>query len=349
MGHRVHVVSAFDIGATGTALAEGVPGVTTHVVEIPPRRYWRERAAVAAIGRAVGADIVHTHGYRSDVVDGPVSRLLGVPIVTTVHGFAGVGLGGSFKGRLFEWLELRAFRRFDAVVAVSKPLAERLTAAQVPAGKISCIQNAWLRSQPLLDRATARSRLGLPARGAVAGWVGRLSREKGPDVFLRALSLLGGDAPVAAFVGDGPEAASLRAAATALGLQGRIVWCGRVEAAAALLSALDVFVLSSRTEGTPIALFEAMAAGVPVIATGVGGVPDVVSDAEGLLVPSDDPAALAQALRRVFADPVASNARASAAHARLERDFAPGPWLDRYEALYREVIGARRAARPALP
>jgi len=343
-GHRVHVVSVFDAGAVGRALAEGIPGVTTHVVAIPPRRYWQERAAVAAIGRAVGADIVHTHGYRPDVVDGPVARLLGVPMVTTVHGFAGVGLGGSVKGGLFEWLELRAFRGFDAVVAVSKPLVERLIAARVPALKIHCIQNALLGSQPLLDRATARSRLGLPAQGAVVGWVGRLSREKGPDVFLRALSLLGGDAPVAAFVGDGPEAASLRAAAAALGLEGRIVWCGRVEAAAALLPAFDAFVLSSRTEGTPIVLLEAMAARVPVIATRVGGVPDVVSEADGSLVASDDPDALAQALRRVLSDSVASAARASLAHARLQRDFAPGPWLERYEALYRDAIGRRRAA-----
>jgi glycosyltransferase involved in cell wall biosynthesis len=314
--------------------------VTAHALEIPPRGYLRERAAVAAIARAVGADILHTHGYRPDVVDGPLFGRLGLPVVTTVHGFT----GGGAKNQLFEWLQVRAYRRFDGVVAVARPIVERLVRSGVPAGRVHCIPNAWAPGQVPSDRAHARERLGLPADGPVVGWVGRLSREKAPDVLLEALGLMGSDAPRAVFVGAGTEAASLSDRARALGIEGKVRWAGRVDGAAALFRAFDVFVLSSRTEGTPIVLFEAMAAGVPVIATHVGGVPDVVSGAEALLVPAEDPAELARALRAVLADPAGSAARASAAGARLARDFAEAPWLERYEALYRNLIGTRRPA-----
>jgi len=292
---------------------------------------------VAAILRRAGADVLHTHGYRPDVVDGPLGRRLGIPAVTTVHGFT----GGGLKSRLFEWLQVRAYRRFDGVVAVSAPIVERLVGAGVPAARVHCIRNAWVPGPPVVDRAQARERLGLPPDGLVVGWVGRLSREKAPDVLLEALGLLGAQAPLTVFVGDGREAAALKSRAAALALEGKVRWAGRVDGAARLLPAFDSFVLSSRTEGTPIVLFEAIAAGVPVVATRVGGVPDVVSDAEAVLVPSEDPAALATALRSVLADTGGSAVRAAAAQGRLARDFAEGPWLDRYEALYRELGAAR--------
>jgi glycosyltransferase involved in cell wall biosynthesis len=114
-------------------------------------------------------------------------------------------------------------------------------------------------------------------------------------------------------------------------------WLGNVAEAARLFAAFDVFALSSRTEGTPIVLFEAMAACTPIVASAVGGVPDVVSPAEALLVTADDPAALAQAIRSVYADPAAAAHRARLAHERLASDFAPGPWLERYERIYRSV------------
>jgi glycosyltransferase involved in cell wall biosynthesis len=114
--------------------------------------------------------------------------------------------------------------------------------------------------------------------------------------------------------------------------------------AAALFPAFDMFVLSSRTEGTPMALFEAMAAGVPVVATAVGGVPQVVSPAEALLVPPDDPANLAAGIREVLSNPDAAHARACAARRRLEREFAVQPWLARYDMLY-DTLAQRGAAR----
>jgi glycosyltransferase involved in cell wall biosynthesis len=113
------------------------------------------------------------------------------------------------------------------------------------------------------------------------------------------------------------------------------------------MAAFDGFVLSSRTEGTPIALLEAMATETPVVATAVGGVPFVVAaGTEALLVPPEDPVALAAALGAALDDRDASARRARAAHARLASDFAFGPWLDRHRTLYQSVLARRRGEKP---
>ncbi|PYP94454.1 MAG: hypothetical protein DMD34_08540 [Gemmatimonadetes bacterium] len=130
--------------------------------------------------------------------------------------------------------------------------------------------------------------------------------------------------------------------AGALGLGSRVTFHGKVDDAARLFPAFDMFVLSSRTEGTPIVLFEAMAAGVPVVATAVGGVPDVVSCTEALLVPPQDPVALAQAIRTALLDPGATHARVTAARARLTREFTLARWVARYDAVYQQVARAPR-------
>ena len=104
------------------------------------------------------------------------------------------------------------------------------------------------------------------------------------------------------------------------------------------MPAFDAWVLSSRTEGTPVTLFEAVAAGVPVVATRVGGVPDVVGEGEAILVPPEDPEALAAAIRAVHASPLAAAARADRASRRVATEFAAAPWLDAYDRAYRRAL-----------
>jgi len=117
----------------------------------------------------------------------------------------------------------------------------------------------------------------------------------------------------------------------------RLRWCGTVPDAARLFRAFDVFVLSSRTEGTPIVLFEAMAADTPIVATAVGESRTLLSSRDALLVPPDDPVALAEAIRRVHADPATAASRAARARQRLAGDFAPAPWLASYERIYQSL------------
>jgi glycosyltransferase involved in cell wall biosynthesis len=177
------------------------------------------------------------------------------------------------------------------------------------------------------------------------GWIGRLSAEKGPDVMLAAMRYLT-DLPVTlSFIGDGPDRAALSAEAEQTGVAPSVSFHGRVADAASLLNAFDVLALSSRTEGTPMVVLEAMASETPIVATSVGGIPDMLSSAEALLVPSQDPRALATAIRAALGDRDASTERAARAHARLTAEFGMQPWLARYEALYRSIQPPSREAQ----
>jgi len=344
LGHEVHVVAVV-VDARGiepflAPLQDA--GVHTHTIVVPGRSYLRERAAIRDLFRRLCPDVVHTHGYRPDVLDAGVARRLGIPVVTTVHGFT----GGGWRNRVYEWLQRRAFRRFAAVVAVSGPLARRLERAGVPRSRIHTVPNAWRQIAPPLGPETARRVLGIPRDAFAIGWVGRVSYEKGPDILLEALRHAGDVPLTVSVVGGGDMRVALEAKAHGLGLAGRMRWHGAVPDAGRLFPAFDVCVLSSRTEGTPMVLFEAMAAGVPIVATRVGGVPDVVSTTEAALVTPEDPVALATAIRGVYYDRAAAQRRAAAARARLEREFGVAPWLDRYEAIYRLVSHGARAPAP---
>jgi len=341
-GHRVVVVAvvddadhAFVTGWNG-GNAERVP------IVVHARAYVRERRALRTLLERLRADIVHTHGYRSDVVDAPVARRIGIPTVTTVHGFT----GGSLRNRLYETVQTRAFKRFAAVVVVSRALRERLMKAGVSHDLIHVVPNAWSERGPLLPRQEARRRLGIEDGGQVIGWVGRLSHEKGPDVFVEAMRHI--DVAVkAAVVGDGPMLAELKALADQAGLGSRIRWTGRIDEAGRLFSAFDAFVLSSRTEGTPMTLLEAMAAGIPVVATRVGGVPDAVPDGEAMLVEPEQPTMLAAAITDTLRDGDAAAARGAAARARVLREYDAAAWLDRYADIYAAVLTHRPAGSPA--
>ena len=336
-GHDARVAAVLDEGSPPTPFLSGLEraGVPIHPIALPPRAYLTERRRLADLFRTLTPDLVHTHGYRADVQAGAVARRLGLPAATTVHGFT----GGGWKNQFYERMQRRAFRRFDAVVAVSRPLGERLRAAGIPAERIHVVPNAAPpEAGPPLTRQAARRRLGLPDHGFVAGWVGRLSHEKAPDVMVEALA----HAPAgieAVIIGDGPAGAAARALADARGVASRIRWAGTVPDAGSLLPAFDCFVLSSRTEGTPMVLFEAMAAAVPIVACSVGGVPDVVTDREALLVSASDPEALGAAIAAVSADRPAAVGRAQAARLKLDA-FRPGPWVARYEAVYRSILAA---------
>lgn len=340
-GHAVNVMAVLDPDAGEHEFVSGMErrGVALHPIEVPRRAYHREYFGLRDLLFRLGPDVVHTHGYRADVVASAAARGVGLPLVSTVHGF----IGGGWKNRFYEWLQLRSLRRHEAVVAVSEPIRRKLLRSGLADRRIHLLRNAWSPDRPLLDRREARARLGLPQDSFVAGWVGRLSREKGADVFLEAMSRVAdrGGEVTASLIGEGGRASSLRARTDRLGLGDRVRFHGRIPAAARLYRAFDVFVLSSRSEGTPISLLEAMDAEVPIVATRVGGVPDVVRDREeALLVPPEDPAAVAEAVLRVRRRPEDARRRARAAARRLAEEFALEPWLEAMEQIYREVLDA---------
>ncbi len=334
-GHDVHVGLVLARGSNPGMANEwkAIPGVTVHPVTVRRRGYGAERRAIGAICRRLRPDLLHTHGYRPDVIHGATAREAGIPVVSTHHGFN----GGGWRNRLYQRLQVGALRRFDAVIAVSRPLTEELAGRGVPRDRLHCIQNAWVGSAPPLSKEQARLALGVGGKFCV-GWVGRLSAEKHPELLLKALDLLR-DLPICtAVLGEGRRRRALERRVQRAGLRERVRWCGVVPVAERLFPAFDAFVLSSRTEGTPMVLFEAIAAGVPVIATRVGGVPDLVTRREALLVESGDHVALADAIRNIYEDRVSAAVRARSAHERVEREFSYDAWLARYERLYASVV-----------
>jgi glycosyltransferase involved in cell wall biosynthesis len=341
-GHDVAVAAVFsgDPGTHPFLDALGAEGVTVHPIVVPPRGYRQEVKALRGLLDSLRPDVLHTHGYRPDVLHAGSARRLGIPAVTTLHGFT----GGGWKNRVYERLQLRSVRRSDAVIAVSRPMAERLSAEGVPEGRVHILPNAWSARGEVMEGAEARERLGIPQAAFHVGWVGRLSHEKGADVLVEALrqdalgDLAGLPEIAVSVIGDGPQRAELeRAGLEHPGVE-KVRFHGAVPDAGKLFRAFDLLVLSSRSEGTPIVLFEAMSAGIPIVATTVGGVPDVLGKDDAILVPPEDPVALAKAIRSVMGDPAGARARALHALERVEKDFSPGPWLDRHEALYGSLL-----------
>lgn len=308
-------------------------GIPARALVFPGRSYAAQRRALVAALRECGADVAHSHGYHADMLLATTRRAHRCARVTTLHGFT----GGGWRNRFYEALQLRALRRFDAVVAVSAPIADRARRSGVPADRVHLIRNAWSTATSALPRADARRQLGIADNGFHIGWVGRLSGEKGPDLMLDAFGRLDVTNARLTMVGAGPDDRDLRDRAQRLAISDRVTWTGAIPDAGRLLSAFDVVVLSSRTEGTPIVLFEAMSAGIPVVATPVGGVPDVISSREAFLASHVDPQAVAAAIREVIVDPRAAADRAARARSRLATDFAPGPWAEAYTRLYMSI------------
>jgi glycosyltransferase involved in cell wall biosynthesis len=293
--------------------------------------------------RRLRADVLCTSGYKPDLVGWRAARSAGVPVVGIAHGWTGV----TWRVRLYETLDAVALSCMDAAAAVSEATAARLRRAGVPAGQVVVIRNA-LDPAPYDDpdpacRARALAFFGRPPRWVV-GAAGRLSPEKGFDVLLDAAALVCRRRDDVGFVvfGDGPLRGALERRAAALGLGDRFVLAGFRTDLPALLPGLDLAVLSSHTEGLPVAVLEAQAAGVAVVATAVGGTPEVVQEGvTGWLVRPAQPAALAgKVVAALEGADLPAVGRAAARRVRAEFTFARQ--ARHYQALFARVTAGRQ-------
>ncbi len=326
--------------------------------EISLLRDIRAAVRLAALVRRVRPHILHTHTAKAGAIGRVAAVLAGdarPPIV--VHTFHGHVLRGYFdpvRTEVFRRLERWLARSTTALVAVSPEVRDDLVALGVaPREKFAVIRLGIALDQrvaPGTDgRVETRRLLGIPPSRFTVGWIGRMTGVKRTDDVLAALRRLrerGVDACLC-MVGDGPDRDEVETRAHELGVVRHCLFLGYQDDVAPFYAAFDALILPSGNEGTPVSAIEALASGRPVVATRVGGVPDVVRDGEdGFLVAPGDIDALADRLARLAADPDLRSRLGSAGRARVVPRYSVERLIDDVDELYRSLLAAKGIRPP---
>ena len=346
---------------TGTSSGRLLDQAREHGIEVvvvpelrSPLRPTEDLAALRRLRRLFGArqfDVVHTHSAKAGALGRMAAHSVGVPrVVHTIHGFPFHDFQGWAPHSAYVSIERRLARITDAFLAVGTNVAvEALRRGLAQPEQLHTIGPAvdppsvWLSPQ---TRARARSLLDLPDDVLVVGTVGRLDYQKAPEHLLEAMSRLHQPA-VLVWVGDGELAATAARTAARLGITDRVRLLGHRDDVQQLLPAFDVFAMASRYEGLPCAVVEAQQCGIPVVATAVNAVPDVVIPGEtGLLVPPARPDLMARALDHALGHPSQARQWATAARLHLGSRYDPATLADVLDVVY---SGAERRDSRRLP
>jgi glycosyltransferase involved in cell wall biosynthesis len=322
--------------------------------EIAP---WRDIVAVFKLARLIQRlrpQILHTHTAKAGAV-GRLAAVLAGParppiVVHTFHGHVLRGYFDPIRTFGFRLLERRLARISTALIAVSPEVRDDLVGLGVaPAEKFAVVRvGIGLEDRVSGDsngRVETRRVMGIPPERFTVGWIGRMTAVKRTDDVLlafRALRERGVDATLC-MVGDGPDRDHVERRAHELGIMRDTLFLGYQEEVAPYYAAFDAMVLSSGNEGTPVSAIEALAAGRPVVATRVGGVPDVVRDGEdGYLVETGAIDEIAAALERLAADPALRERMGESGRARVLPRYSVGRLIDDVDRLYRSLLQTAR-------
>lgn len=329
-----------------------------------PERSWQFRDAVEALGvrflvlrqsngfdpsvistalrfvRDNGINILESHGYKSHIVCLALKKMTGLPWIAGVHGWTEEDL----KVRVYNGIDKFIVRFADRIIPVSESLGHTLNLSRKIRRKMVILTNAVDFANTDVDIDGLRRNFGIGNDYVVFALVGRLSPEKGHRYFIEAFELLlkRQERIAAIFVGDGPDRRELERMIFHKGLSGRIVMAGYQEDVSSFYKACDVVVLPSLAEGMPNVALEAMMFAKPVIASHVGGVPEVVIDGKtGYLVEPANPPALADALACFVKSPGKRSAFGNAGKARVEKDFNPVTRVQKIMNIYKDVLAQR--------
>jgi sugar transferase (PEP-CTERM/EpsH1 system associated) len=346
LGQRVSIVC---LERPGT-LAPQVEGLGATLVSLHKRPGLRP-GVVLSMRRALrglAPDVVHTHQLATLLYGGAAARLMRVPVVVhTEHGRE--PYAARRKTRLLGRLAGRFCDRFYCLTA---DMAEQVRAAEVVASeKIRVIRNGIdvaRFAEPGGDRAALRQSLGIPPEALVVGTVGRLNEIKCQDLLIRAFARVRQQLGCAhlVLVGDGPRLRELRTLSSDLGVGDCVHFPGYQPSSAPYLRIMDVFALTSRSEGMPQAVLEASVAGVPVVASRVGGLPEVIVDRQtGLLFGPGDESALAWAIEELLGDEGMRRRIGAAGKARVETSFSVARMAAEYHRDFLEILGTRAPLR----
>jgi glycosyltransferase involved in cell wall biosynthesis len=346
-----HSAIVFNEGEVADSLVE--TGALVRVLNEKRIPFCQMRGRVIQMLASLNTHIIHSHRYKQNILAAWCKGPAGVAhIVQTVHGLHEIrgGITG-LKSRAFDATNTFVTRKyFDAIIPVSNDLRSTLvTKNKYPSAKMTVIPNALDINRVHIhhDRATVRATLGLDNETTAILAIGRLVHVKAFDVLIEAVSRLRSSIKkIRLFIaGDGPLRAQLEAQRNSLDLQDQISFLGFRNDILDLLHASDIFVLSSRHEGIPMTLLEAMALGLPIIATKVGGVQEVIiHDESGIVIPPNNSHEIARACERIISNTRFGRALGTKATERLKREYSGSVFCERLCKLYEMVSGSRNIA-----
>jgi glycosyltransferase involved in cell wall biosynthesis len=300
---------------------------------------WRMVARIRGLIKSLGIDVVHAHNEGAGLYAGLAGLWTRRPVITTRHGLS-FGVGGP-------WLRRVAGLVNQRTVCVGRDVMRMAREGdRIPGRKLRLIYNGVETGADLMpdsEREKIRTSLGLDAEALMIISVGRLSPEKDYQSLLQTLAQIAPAtaAPFLVLVGDGPQRNDLARTASELGMKDRVLLLGQRRDVPQLLAAADIFALSSISEGVSKAILEALAMGLVVVATAVGGTPELIEDGvTGILVPPSRPDIMAQALSRVLADPQLAERLGRAGQLRVEQSFSLRATVQAYSDLYRQVAAS---------
>jgi glycosyltransferase involved in cell wall biosynthesis len=311
-----------------------------HEVLIPDGPLFGHRKAVGELTRVVRAgryDLVHAHGLRASIDCAFACRRAGIPLYMSMHNLIRADIAGSIKSRLYRWGESFAVRSSVRTFAPSAEIARHLRATvKVDPQRVEVLYlGVGEPAAPVRSRANVRSDWRVEPETPVVITVARLAPQKALHILLEGIALLPETHLVV--VGDGPLEAELRDRATSLGVDTRVTWAGFRDDVQDQLRAADVFCITSLWEAVSLAVQEAVLLEIPVVASDVGGITELIEPGKGgLLVPKNDVGALVEALGQCLADPGAAKERAIAAKTVLRERFSTEKMLARLRAAYLE-------------
>jgi glycosyltransferase involved in cell wall biosynthesis len=289
----------------------------------------------------VNPDIVQTNNVKSHLLVRMTGLNRGRSWIAFHHGYTATDL----KVKLYNQLDRWSLRAADRVVAVCGPFREQLISARIPEAKIRVVHNSAEVSDSISAEAAnqIRRNLGLDYNTKVLIAIGRLSFEKGHADLIRALDRLRRARPNLVWklliIGSGPEQPNLGTAVRQLGLDAHVIFVGQQTDVLPFLQISDLMVLPSHSEGSPHVVFEAMSAGVPILGTRVGGIPEILTDGQtAILVPPKNPEAMASGIVRLLESPEMALSLASRARETLTERFSHDTYKSALLGIYNEVL-----------
>lgn len=327
------------------AAERGVRAVSVGTSKSDPRIIGR----LADVIRAEGIEVIDTHNPQSKLWGTLAARRTGIALVSTLNSWYFNEHEGRMRGHLYQSIESLTTPRTDRFIAVSKDIDRELQQAGVSAERIALIPNAVTLDPADYPALPARIAAlpGITPRTRLIVAVGRLVEAKGYPHLIDAAAALPADSAVI-IIGEGHLRPDLEARITQCGISDRVHLVGFMsrEDLLGVVRAAAVFAMPSRTEGTPVALLEAAALGVPVVASRVGGIPELISNGvHGLLVPPADDAELAAALNRLLDNPREARQLATEAQARVQAEFSLEAQLSATLEAYQRAADRRQSSQ----